>query len=80
MNDKEQKIYDYIKEFIEDHGYSPTTREIGYGMDIKSSSSVNFYLKKLKNKWYINYVETSPRTITLVGYNVKLMPNLPNED
>ena len=66
-----ERVYDFIVEFMKEHQYSPSTREIGNGIGLKSTCSVNNHLKSLKKMGLIDYVEFSPRTISLVGYQLK---------
>lgn len=40
-------ILTYIKNYIKEHGYPPTVREIGAGVGLKSTSSVQSHLKKM---------------------------------
>jgi repressor LexA len=42
-------MMEYIEEFITEHGYPPTIREIGQKLGISSTSVVNYNLNKLKN-------------------------------
>lgn len=60
-----ERIYDFICAFIADRGYSPSYREIGDGVGIKSASTVSFHLRKLADEGRIGYVRDSPRTIHL---------------
>lgn len=69
---KEYEIFSFIKGFIETHGYPPTVREIGRGVHLKATSSVVYYLKNMKKCGMIDYVDASPRTITLIGYKIEL--------
>ena len=66
MTEKQEKIYNIIKEFINENGYAPTVREIGEIAKLNSPSTVFTHLLNLKNKGYINYVEGKPRTIKVV--------------
>lgn len=66
-----ERVYDFIVEFMEEHQYSPSTREICNGTGLKSTSSVNEHLKSLKKNGLIDYVELNPRTISLTGYKLK---------
>lgn len=72
MTEKQQEVYDFIKSYIENNGYPPSTRDIGAGVSLKSTSSVFSHLENLKRKGYIDFNESSPRTITLCGYRVRL--------
>ncbi len=46
--EKELKILNYISDFTEKMGYPPTVREIAEGFAIKSTSTVQYYLEKLR--------------------------------
>lgn len=43
-----EEIYNYIKQFIDDNGFPPSVREIGERFEIKSTSTVHYYLEKLR--------------------------------
>ena len=64
-----QKIYDFIVEYIKGHGYPPTFREIGAGVGLKSTQSVNYHLQKM---FVSGDLETDhlqcPRAIRVPGY------------
>ncbi len=48
-----KKIMDFITRYIIQHGYSPTVKEIGDGVGLKSTSSVHSHVKQLikKENW-----------------------------
>jgi repressor LexA len=51
---KKQKImYDFIADFIEEHGYSPTFREIASGLNYKSLATVATHVNNLANGGWI---------------------------
>lgn len=59
-----------IIDYIQQHQYPPTTREIGDMVGLKSTSSVHRHLEKLRTE---GKIETdagygSPRAIRVVGY------------
>lgn len=45
---KVDETYLFIKRFLAEKGYPPTIREICKGIDIKSTSTISYYLKKLE--------------------------------
>ena len=47
-------VMDYIRKFSEEHGYTPSVREIGKECGIKSTATVHSYLAKLQDKGYLN--------------------------
>lgn len=66
MGERQKKIYEYIIKYIEENRYSPTTREITKGVNIKSVSTVHGHLVKMREKGYINFIDSFPRTISIV--------------
>lgn len=45
---KRDEVYHYLASYIKNHGFPPTMREIGMGVDLKSPSSVYFHLCSLE--------------------------------
>ena len=45
---KVEETYIYIKNYLAEKGYPPTIREICKGINIKSTSTISYYLKKLE--------------------------------
>jgi len=66
MNERQRKIFEFIKGYIEANRYSPTTREITSGVGLNSSSTVHGHLVKMRKNGYIDYVDSSPRTLSIV--------------
>ena len=67
MGERQQKIYDFIKKFIAENQYAPTMREIAKGVGLKSPSTVHGHLDRMKDKGYVDFVKTSPRTLRIVS-------------
>lgn len=44
---KRQEIYFFIVDYIKEHGYAPSYREIGEGVNLKSTSTVNMHITKM---------------------------------
>lgn len=65
MGNKAEAIFNYMNDFISDHGYPPTVREICAELDIKSTSTVHRYLKELEAEGRISMGENQNRAITL---------------
>lgn len=45
---KIDEAYEFIKKYIAEKDYPPTIREIGDAINIKSTSTISYYLRKLK--------------------------------
>ena len=43
----QQRILEYIENYIEENGYPPSVREIGQAVDLKSTSTVHGHLNRL---------------------------------
>lgn len=61
----------FIIQYLKEHGYPPTFREIGEGTGLSSSSSVYGHMKKLKEEGAVDYMDGAPRTITVPGYGFR---------
>ena len=64
-NNRRETIYHYIKNFIEEKGYSPSVREIGAGVGLKSNNTVHFYLEKLIEEGLLEKDPFESRTLRL---------------
>ena len=49
-SDKAQLIVDYVNQFIQENGYSPSVREIGEAVGLRSTASVSYHLQALQQK------------------------------
>lgn len=66
MTEKQKTLYEAIKKFINEHGYSPTVRELCELTNKKSPSTTLAKLRCLKRMKYISYEENKPRTIKIL--------------
>lgn len=60
-----EEIYNYIKEFVDDNGFPPSVREIGEKFKIKSTSTVHYYLEKLRNRGMISQDANKKRAFSV---------------
>lgn len=49
-SNKAQLIEDYVIRFIRENGYSPSVREIGAAVGLRSTASVSYHLQALQDK------------------------------
>lgn len=64
-------MLDFIIQFMTEHGYSPSIREIKDGVYIGSTSSIYQHLRVLERQGKITMEPGQPRTIAVVGYEYR---------
>ena len=64
----QERVYNFIVEFIKNNGYAPSVREICTGTDLSSASSVYMHLLKLEDEGKIEMKRKSPRAIKVIGF------------
>jgi repressor LexA len=65
LTSKQQRIYNFIGQRIEERGYPPTIRDIGKEFEIQSPNGVMCHLKALEKKGFIIRDGKSARAIRL---------------
>lgn len=60
-----EEIYLYIKNFVDDNGFPPSVREIGSKFAIKSTSTVHYYLEKLREQGLISQDANKKRAFSI---------------
>src|SRR5438477_3780289 len=81
LTDKQERILNFIVDYVDDKGYPPSIREIGTSFEISSLRGVTVHLDALERKGYIKRANTS-RSITVMGrtgstapkHNVTFLP------
>ena len=66
LTKKQKQVYDYIKDYLDGNGYSPTQVEIQEHFGFKSLGSVQDYIKYLKNAGYLESDTNSVRGLNPV--------------
>ena len=61
LPERQQRILLTIQEWIAEHGYSPSTREIGDAVGLRSSSSVSKHLASLEERGFLRRSESLSR-------------------
>lgn len=64
---RQRQIVDYISQFIQKHGYSPTLSEIAIAIGVSSLATVHEHLQALEKKGVIKKFEGAVRGIELIG-------------
>ena len=66
LSSKQQAIYRFIREFIRDHDYPPSIRDIQEGCNISSTSVVDYNLKALERMGFLRRDREVSRAIELL--------------
>ncbi|TWU40473.1 transcriptional repressor LexA [Novipirellula artificiosorum] len=67
LTDRQQNVYNMIRDLIVKRGYGPTVREIGEHFGIKSPNGVMCHLRALERKGLINRSPNKSRAIELTN-------------
>jgi repressor LexA len=65
VTDRQRAILEYVREYIEQHGYPPTVREIGEAVGLRSPSTVHAHLAQLERAGLLRRDPTKPRALEL---------------
>ena len=60
---RQRRIMDFIRGWVQEHGYPPSVREIGEAVDLVSPSSVAYQLKELEKKGLLRRDPNRPRAV-----------------
>ena len=65
-SNKAELIMDYVNQFIQENGYSPSVREIGAAVGLRSTASVSYHLQALQEKGLLQAPQAKGRKRDLV--------------
>lgn len=65
-SNKAELIMNYVNQFIQENGYSPSVREIGAAVGLRSTASVSYHLQALQEKGLIQAPGAKGRKRALV--------------
>ncbi|WP_394620484.1 transcriptional repressor LexA [Lentzea sp. JNUCC 0626] len=82
LPERQQMILVAIRDWVVEHGYSPSTREIGEAVGLKSSSSVSKHLAALEDKGFLKRggSVTRPMDVRVFLSGTPVVPGMPSED
>ena len=69
LTKRQNDILTYIKEYMVNHGYPPTIREIGKALDISSPATIHAHLQNLEKKGVIRKGGSKNRALELLVKN-----------
>jgi repressor LexA len=67
LTTRQQEIWQFLAEYVDEHGYPPTVREIGEAVGLASPSTVHAHLANLERAGLLRRDPTKPRAIELIG-------------
>src|SRR5687767_5045177 len=65
VSDRQRAILEYLHEYVDQHGYPPTVREIGEAVGLRSPSTVHAHLAQLERAGHLRRDPTKPRALEL---------------
>jgi repressor LexA len=65
VTERQRAILEYLHEYVDEHGYPPTVREIGEAVGLRSPSTVHAHLAQLERAGVLKRDPTKPRAIEL---------------
>ncbi|WP_043833424.1 MULTISPECIES: transcriptional repressor LexA [Amycolatopsis] len=68
LPERQQRILATIRDWVGRHGYSPSTREIGEAVGLRSTSSVSKHLAALEDKGFLRRSPTVSRPIDVRAF------------
>lgn len=77
---RQQKILVAIRDWVVKHGYSPSTRQLGEAVGLRSSSSVSKHLASLEEKGFLSRSQSMSRPIDVRMFLQDSQPQAPADD
>jgi repressor LexA len=66
LTKRQREIFDYLSDFIQQHGYAPSLEEIGKRFDLSSLATVHKHLTNLQDKGFIRRAWNRSRSVEVV--------------
>ncbi len=66
LTKRQREMYDFIAQFVQQHGYSPSFEEIGQGMNLSSLATVHKHVTNLEKKGLLKRGYNRSRSIDLL--------------
>ena len=67
LSERQQRILEFLGEYIDENGYPPSIREIGAAAEISSTSVVSYNLRRLEERGYISRDKEVSRGLKLTS-------------
>jgi repressor LexA len=71
LNEKQQKILDFVNKHVTEKGYPPSVREICKAVGFKSTSTVHCYIRRLEKEGLIKKDPSKPRALKVIKKDIE---------
>ncbi len=65
LTNRQKAVYTFIEDFILEHGYSPSIRDICAGLNMRSTSTAHTHVANLEAKGYLKKKDKTNRSLVL---------------
>ena len=65
LTERQRQIFEFVRSYVDAHGYPPTVREIGEAVGLASPSTVHAHLANLERAGLLKRDPTKPRALEL---------------
>lgn len=66
LSERHRKIMEFLSKFQDSNGYSPSIRQIGDSINVKSTSLIDYYLNQLQQMGFIDREDRISRSIRVI--------------
>ena len=71
LYNRERQLLEFITQFIQRYGYSPTLKEIGEALGMGSPATVHEHVDRLRQKGFVRKLDGTARGIEVVEQYVR---------
>ncbi|NOQ22298.1 MAG: transcriptional repressor LexA [Candidatus Aegiribacteria sp.] len=77
ITDRQKQVLEYICDFIDEHSYAPSIRDIQKHFGLKSTKGVKDHIDRLVDKGYLNRKEGTARALKVIRDDTKAIKKVP---
>ena len=67
LSARQKAILRFVEDYVQEHRHPPSTREIGQGVGISSTSNVIYHINRLVDYGYLSKQRGTSRTVTVLA-------------
>lgn len=80
LTDRQRQVFEFIRDYQEQHGYPPSFKEVGESMGINSPNGVMVHMRALERKGKIRRTDYVARGIEILDRPQRGIPLLTLKD